>query len=157
MSSDELTVETSRERRETPLPEGLDAVVFPGVPRLRTPAVDEDPYPTATIDVIKILRSEGVKVDYVDPARPRVTVDLKAAEVWLPIVVFTSEALANGLGGVLTAACLELVGKARGGKTRLHARVGRMRTEDVEIEWLDVDGSADAALEAIERFFDRDD
>lgn len=157
MSNDELTVETSRERRETPLAEGLDAVIFPGVPRVLTPDVDDDPYPTATIDVIKILRSEGVKVDYVDPARPRVTVDLRAAEIWLPIVVFTSEALANGLGGVLTAAFLELVGKARSHKTRLHARVGRMRINDVEIEWLDVDGPADAALEAIEQFFDRND
>lgn len=153
MTSDELAVEESRERRERPLPAGLDAVVFPGVPRVDTPDVDEDPYPSATIDVIKILRSEGVKVDYADPSRPRVTVDLKAAEVWLPIVVFTSEALANGLGGVLTAAFLEMVGKARAGKTRLHARVGRIRSDDLEIAWLDVDGPADAALEAIDRFF----
>jgi hypothetical protein len=158
MSDNELTVETSSEGRERPLPAGLDAVVFPGVPRVATPDVDEDPYPSSTIDVIKILRSEGVRVDYADPERPRVSVDLKAAEVWLPIVVFTSEALANGLGGVLTAAFLEMVGRARAGKTRLHARVGRIRSDDLEIEWLDVDGPADAALEAIERFFgDRDD
>jgi hypothetical protein len=157
MNNEELIFETSTEHREAPLPAGLDAIVFPGVPRVDTPEVDEDPYPTATIDVIKILRSEGVTVDYVDPARPRITVDLKAAEVWLPIVAFTSEALASGLGGVLTAAFLEMIGKARVGKTRLHARVGRTRTDDVEIEWLDVDGPADAALEAIERFLDRDD
>jgi hypothetical protein len=158
MSEDKLTVQESRERRERALPAELDAVVFPGVPRVGTPGVDEDPYPTLTIDVVKILRSEGVRVDYVDPERPRVTVDLKAAEVWLPIVVFTSEALANGLGGVLTTAFLEMVGKARAGKTRLHARVGRIRSDELEITWLDVDGPADAALEAIERFFgDRDD
>ena len=124
MRNRELTVETSKERREIPLPAGLDAVVFPGVPRVRTPDVDEDPYPTATTDVIKILRSEGVKVDYVDPTRQRVTVDLKAAEVWLPIVVFSSEALANGLGGILTAAFLEMVGKARARDPHPRASVG---------------------------------
>jgi hypothetical protein len=70
----------------------------------------------------------------------------------MPIVVFTSDALANGLGGVLTAAFLEIVGKARAGRTRMHARVGRMRSDDIEVEWLDVDGPADAALEAIDRF-----
>ena len=152
MRSDGLKLETFRQRPHSALPERLDAIVLPGVPRVATPDVTEDPYPGTTIDVIKILRAEGVKVDYADPERPRVTVELKAAEIWLPIVVFTSEALANGLGGVLTAAFLEIVGKARARRARLHARVGRMRGNDVEVEWLDVDGPADAALEAIDRF-----
>jgi hypothetical protein len=157
MNTEHLRVETSRERLEKLAPEGLDAIVLPGVPGVDTPGVDEDPYPASTIDVIKILRAEGIQVDYAQPTRPRVSVDLKAAEVWMPIVVFTSEALANGLGGVLTAAFLEIVGKARAGRTRMHARVGRMRSDDIGVEWLDVDGPAEAALEAIERFLAADD
>lgn len=131
-----------------------DAVLVPGVPSARVPERDEAIYPASAPDIRKILVEAGFDATWADE-QPRGYLDLKAAEVWLPIIVFLNNALANGLGGVLTAAFLQYVGGARAGATRLHVKVGRVRQDDgTEVDWLEADGDAASTLEAVERFLE---
>jgi hypothetical protein len=132
-----------------------DAVILPGVPSTREPERDEAIYPSSAPDVRKLLLDGGVQVVWADD-RQRGYLDLKAAEHWLPVVVFFQDALANGLGGVLTAAFLEYIGGARAAaRSRLHLKVGRARDEHgAEVEWLEADGDAKSCLEALERFLE---
>lgn len=132
-----------------------DAVLLPGVPSANVPPRAEAIYPASAPDVRKMLLEAGVEAVWADE-RPRGYLDLKAAEDWLPIIVFFQDALAGGLGGVLTAVFLEYIGGARAAaRSRLHIKVGRVRHEDgTEVEWFEADGDAASSLEALERFLD---
>jgi hypothetical protein len=132
-----------------------DAILVPGVPSAAVPEREEAVYPSSAPDIRKLLLEGGVDAVWLDD-RPRGYLDLKAAEDWLPILVFTQDALANGLGGVLTAAFLHYVDRARTARTKLHLKVGRIRRKDEEIEWLEADGDADGVLEALGKFLDED-
>lgn len=146
----EVNFKTTRSAADRRWSGALDIVLIPGVPHAPPIDVEEDIYPTTTVDIVKILRSEGVRIDYADASAPRKTLDLKSTEVWLPIVVFTSEVAAHGLGGLLTHAILELLGRKP--RSHIHARIGRVHSDQHDVEWLDVDGPADAATTLIERF-----
>lgn len=80
-----------------------EAVIVPGVPSARVPEREQAIYPASAPDIRKMLLDAGVNVAWADE-RSRAYLDLKANEQWLPVIVFMQEALANGLGGVLTAA-----------------------------------------------------
>jgi hypothetical protein len=153
-----ITLDATKTRTKLALDfHGANGLLLPGVPGVATPEVDEDVYPDGTIDLVKILRGENVELVYADPTRPRVALDLKAAEFWVPITVFAGQVLSGGLGGVVTQALLELVGRNRAAKTVLHAQIGRAREGDREVTWLNVHGPADEAIAAIGRFLDHDD
>jgi hypothetical protein len=131
----------------------LDGVVVPGVPDVRDEVDGVPVYPTMALDVLKIMREQGAQVDYVEPDGEHPVLDLKAAEYWAPVAVFTLDALANGVGGLFTAAVLEVIGRTRAAATTLHVKVGRFRRGKTSVEWMKASGPADEVIDALEVFF----
>jgi hypothetical protein len=129
-----------------------EVIVLPGVPFYDAPTRPEHLYPATTIDILKILRTKGVSIDYAEPSHGRATLELMAWEYWVPIVVFGYEALAHGVGGLFTEAVLGLIGKANTGRTKMYARVGRVTRDDETIEWLEASGRTDAVIPALREF-----
>lgn len=132
---------------------GNGAIVVPGVPFVG--GRDELPktlYPSDTLDVLKIMRAEGAEIDYAEREGDHAALELRSIDFWVPIVIFTSEALANGLGGLFTEAVLELLGRARSKGVKLYAKVGREEREDRVVEWLEVTGPKDGVIEALKEF-----
>lgn len=66
---------------------------FPGKPNYSTP--DGHPYPSSASNVVKLLRQEGMQVEYAHEKSERRVVSLNALEVWLPILSFVGDVGAN--------------------------------------------------------------
>jgi len=134
-----------------------DAVVIPGVPGVHLPPDAPDTYPSLTIDLIKILRGAGLTIDYAEPDSEKAWAELLGAEVWVPIIVFAQQAIAAGVGGVLTAAVLELVGKVRASRSKLHVKIGRLISRNETVAWLEATGTVDDVLKAVKTFLEASD
>lgn len=132
------------------LPEGLDALVLPGMPGRPSPGGVESPYPDLTTDIVKLLREQGLSVDYAQAREQRQTVTLKAAEFWVPILVFTADAAANGAGALLAQSIMALLGKAQSRRQLLHVRCGYQT--DKETRWFQGDGPPDDVLKALRQW-----
>jgi hypothetical protein len=132
---------------EVQLPEGVDVLVLPGIPGNIDRFDDgRGAYPGTTADVVKLLRAEGLTTDYAEPRADRADYALKAADVWLPILAFTADALSNGAGDLLAGAVRALLGH-RGSKSAvIHLRVGRSQGQSVD--WFEADGPAEGVIES---------
>ena len=131
-----------------------DILLVPGLPDYSVPDRDEALYPPSAVDLVKIAREAGVSIDFADDGN-RAYVGLKAAEIWMPIVVFLNNATAAGLGVVIGDWFRTLIGGAREGETRLHVKVGKQDADGETVEWLTAHGDADDVLEALTRFLER--
>ena len=120
---------------------GADGVVLAGVA-----GQGGDRYAADTDDLIKILADSGIALRYQDDGvHDRLL--LKSADWWGPVVLFTQQALADGLGTLLANAVWELIVKRP--KTHIHLDVGCFRNDHTEVTWFKGDGSANDVLEAL--------
>jgi hypothetical protein len=132
---------------EVQIPEGTDVLVLPGVPGSIERFDDgRGAYPATTADVVKLLRAEGLNTDYAESRADRADYTLKAADMWLPILAFTADALSNGAGDLFAGAVRSLLGH-RGSKSAvIHLRVGKAAGHSVD--WFEADGPAEGVLES---------
>jgi hypothetical protein len=134
-------------------PEQVDVLILPGLPgRVSSPQVGGTAvYPTMTIDVMKLLREEGLRVEYAPTDEPRAELALKAAEHWVPVVLFAREVLVDGGAHAFVEVIWDRIRGRRNAKSILHLKAGR-RDGDGAVEWFESDGRADDVLEAFERW-----
>ena len=121
---------------------------MPGLPDYAVPVRDEALYPPSATDLMKLARAAGVAVEYADDGE-RAYVGLKAAEVWMPIIVFMNNAMAAGLGVVIGDWFRELLGTVRDGRLRLHVKVGKEEADGKTVEWMTAHGEAEEVLASI--------
>jgi hypothetical protein len=106
-------------------------------------------YPIASPALAKRLRESGLEVEFADAKEQRAYLELRAADLILPILVFTSQALASGAGDLLAGAVREMFGKTRGSsRGRLVLQVGREDTPSGQTLWFKGSGSQDDVLKA---------
>ena len=130
-------------------PTGCDALVLPGLPGRSEESAPEDYalYPGSVIDVVKLLRERGLSIDYAPADRPRAEVELKAAELWAPIIVFAQDVLVAGGAHALVEVAWDRLRGRRGGSI-LHLRVGKRDGETGNVEWFESHGRATDVLDA---------
>ena len=135
-----------------------DVVIIPGIPGWSYPA-DEDklqsPYPTTTIDMAKILRSEGLTVEHALPRGERQEISLKAAEYWLPVLVFseavnTTDDLPLAVD-LLIGAITKLLGALLLRRPRLNVRFGQGQP-DGTVDFFEAHGDADSVFTAMRTY-----
>lgn len=149
------------ERTESELPadlaarlKDLDAVIVPGIPGMAVETLDvEGPaFPSTTTDVLKVLREQGLRVEYVDPSGPHPLISHKAADWWVPIVVFIQTGAATTVGNLLSHAIITLLGPKRAESSVLHVKVGVVHAGQDRIEWFEGHGKGADVLKALRIF-----
>lgn len=77
--------------------------ILPGVPGMESLRVDDGcvPYPTSTVDFVKVLREAGFEVQFTEPRETRQYVGHMAAEIRLPLLEMSLTVLAGVEGGLL--------------------------------------------------------
>jgi hypothetical protein len=139
-------------------PEGISALVIPGVPGQEVELPDgREPHPIETTDIVKMLREDGLEVGFVAPREARAEVSFNSAELWAPILIFTSDALANGVGALLADAIRQRIGLDRIDRALLHVKIGRLESENETVMWIETHGKGEDVLRAVELFLAADD
>ena len=138
-------------------PNGIGALIVPGLPgRADDPeAVENALYPSSTIDVVKLLREHGIAVDYAPVDKPRAELSLKAAELWVPLIIFARDVLAEGGAHVLVDVVWDRLHGRNHGKSILHLNVGS-RGAGGQVEWFESHGHADDVLAAFALWAEED-
>jgi hypothetical protein len=108
-------------------------------------------YPTSTVDIMKLLREQKFAVEFVEPPNRRAELTYHAADIWLPVLLWTSDAVANGAGSLFAHAIIQLFGQRRAERSVLHVRCGRQTTEG-DIRWFEADGPGSEVLKALREF-----
>jgi len=106
------------------------------------------PVPSETTDIVKLLREAGLRVEHSVPSDRRVQVGRWSADFLLPILMFAQQALANGAGNLLADAIRQRLHTMLPGQ-RLHVRVAKVRTDDMDADWFEGDGPAEDVIEAM--------
>lgn len=137
------------------VPNGIDVLVLPGIPNAGIERLDDGrwAYTGTAVDVVKVLREQGLTVDWAHPKSERAAVEHKAMDVWLPVLLFVRDALASGAGEVMVTMITSLLGRDTAEKSTLHvslieSRAGSART-------FEASGSGADVLTAMKQF-DRD-
>jgi hypothetical protein len=132
-------------------PDAADVIVLPGIPGVEPPSAKEDIYPSDAIDLMKILREGGLRVEYLNPERERAEVAYRGyADYITPVLIFTQDALANGAGDLLAAAIRERASSFRRSDRKARMKVGKIESPDLTVKWLDWEGPADEAIVSIQ-------
>lgn len=134
---------------------GLDAVIVPGIPGFEIEALDvEGPaFPSSTTDLMKVLREQGLHVEFEDPDSPHPLVSHKAADWWIPIMVFIIETgVASTAGNLLSHAIISLLGAKKAESSVLHVKVGVVQAGRDKIEWFEGHGKGADVLKALRIF-----
>lgn len=132
----------------------LDALILAGVPGLDVGGAAGDgkhPYPGLAIDVRKALIQRGVRVAYRHDRDQRVIVEHKAADVWVPILAFTADAVASGAVRALIDSLMLILGP-RFESSLLHVRICEFRTPNFEFKWFKADGPGKEVADALTRW-----
>lgn len=132
----------------------------PGIPGLRVdPGATE--YPALTNDFAAIVRDLGAEVHFAVGESERQTADLRAGEIWLP-VLHVSEAVGVGAVGSLVAeAITRLIHRVRqrdrarhpDGDLDVHVLIGRV-PDGGEIKWIELHGDATKVVESLRTLTD---
>jgi Flp pilus assembly protein TadD len=150
-----LRVEHARGDRPELTPERhelANVLVLPGIPGKNERLDDgRGAYPASTVDIMKLLREQGVTVDYAEPADRRAELTYHAADVWLPVLLWTADALANGAGSLFAHVILQLLGPRRAERSVLHVKCGR-QTREGDIRWFEAHGPGADLLKALRKF-----
>lgn len=143
------------ERNEVEAASRIDAAlvrILQGVPGRATPAEPQELglYPSTTPDVAKLLRMQGLNVDFEHDRMHREYLTLHAAEHWLPIVEVSSRFLRDANGRMFTR-LVEDFTRVDGQDSILHVRF-RIRNDDESVREFSADGPARDFLVALGNF-----
>lgn len=131
-----------------------DIVVLPGIPGrygLGADAEVENPYPSSTSDFVKALRLEGFCVEYTVSRGDRSSVSINAADLWVPVLIFALQDVAQIPSEILTATILKVFGRWMSDDSRLHVRF-MQKGADGSIHEFESDGRASDVLRAMRDF-----
>lgn len=126
-----------------------EVVVLPGLPGwFPNDNQIRHPFPNTTTDVVKVLRGQGLSVEHVVAREGRQIIALKAAEYWLPILVFSYEVAVNVSAELLAGVITQLFGAVQLRRDRLHVRYGH-RLPDGTVSYFEAHGPGDEVVKAI--------
>lgn len=133
----------------------IDVLIIAGIPDMKMTSLDDGRpvYPGTATDTAKILREIGLRVGWQHEKPDRAIVEHKAADHWLPILVFAQEAVANGAGTLFAQAIITLLGKATAERSTLHVEFQRKRGNKTET--FKASGPGKGVLEAMREFDQR--
>lgn len=135
------------------VPEGVDVLVLPGIVDTGIDQLDDGrwAYPGTAADLVKLLREEGLNVDWAHVKSERAPVEHNAADVWLPILLFVREALASGAGEVMATAIMSLLGRNQAEISTLHVKFLE-KSKSGKTRRFEASGPGADVLKAMERF-----
>ncbi len=131
----------------------VDVVILPGIPYTGIDRLDDGrwAYPGTAPDVLKLLREQGLAVGWAYPRDQRGTVEHKAFEVWLPVLMFVRDVFASGAGEVVATMIIGLLGsKQAAGDATLHVEFKVKRGDDLTT--FKASGRGRDVLKAMKRF-----
>ena len=133
-------------------PASVDVLVMPGVPGKRDRVEDgRGAYPSTAADVMKLLREEGVRVDYAESDDRRAELTYHGAEIWLPVLLWTSDSLANGAGSLFAHVIIQFLGEKEAERSVLHVKCGRQSGAG-DKQWFEAHGPGKDVLKALREF-----
>lgn len=133
------------------VPPNVDVLVLPGLAGKPHTTDEDSVYPGVTTDVVKLLREMELRVDYWQPRESRKTIVRKGADIWIPILLFTEQVVANGGGTLLANAVTQLLGKRAAERSVLHVKCGAASGEG-QVEWFEAHGPGTDVLKALRQF-----
>lgn len=136
----------------------LDVVILPGIPETGIERLEDGrwAYPGTAPDASKLLREHGLNVGWAHPKDQRATVEHKALEIWLPVLLFLRDAVASGAGEVVASLVLGLAGSKQAAEdARLHVEFKVKRGDGVKT--FKASGRGRDVLKAMKRFDAHDD
>jgi len=131
-----------------------DIVILPGLPGWSHRPDDQriqNPYPTTTTDIAKILQRDGFAVEYSVERSERQDVVLQAAEYWLPILFFAVDCATRTPIDAFLAAIDRLFRSAIVSGARLNVAFGQQRA-DGSVHYFEARGKGSEVIEAIRAF-----
>ena len=149
---DSLALQTTEDSRAwDPAWPTADIVIVPGLPGKYSQSDDDrlqNPYPTTSTDIAKILRQDGLAVEYAVERSERQEVSLMGAEYWLPILFFALDCANRTPTEILLAAIERLFGSGLPSRSRLHVAFGQQRA-DGSVHYFEAHGKGSEVIEAI--------
>jgi hypothetical protein len=108
------------------------------------------PYPLLTSDIVKLLRQQGLEVDYEHQPADRIAVSLNALELWLPILNFVGDVGANVPANIVANLITSYFrgSRLKQDNTVLHLEI-RISSKKKELK---ASGRPEDVLAAVERF-----
>ncbi len=127
-----------------------------GIPNVGTEKLDDGTfaYPRGTSDIVKILRERGFQVEYDRPKSERVVVSHNAAEVWLPILAFASNVLANIPANIISSVIMDYLAPLGLDRSKLHVEF-KVKNADGSEATFKADGSGPDVVRSIDAFQQR--
>ena len=129
-------------------------VIRAGIPGMQDPEdQNEHHYPAGTSDFVKLLREQDFTVLYEHDKSERTLVSHKAFDVWLPILDFTANVVANVPANIVSTLILNYFRamKQRPEDSTLHVKY-LMRDKKGTVVEFEANGPGADVLQAIERF-----
>lgn len=133
-----------------------DILVVPGIPGWADTGADrgvENPYPSSTSDFVKEFRLEGFRVQHTVSRGDRSPVSINAADLWVPVLIFALQDVAQVPSELLSTAILKVFGRWLSDDSRLHVRF-MQKGADGTIHEFKADGRASDVLRAMQVFGD---
>ena len=130
-------------------PTDVDLLLLPerrpdGVGPSLAPQSGRPIHPVDQLDLRKFMRASGFVAEYASPEQ-RADVTRKSNEVWLGVVMFTLDALANGAGGMLVLFLPQRMGPLFSAG-RVHAEFVSVDTETMRFRHFRADGLSGAEV-----------
>jgi predicted transcriptional regulator len=110
-------------------------------------------YPVSTSDVVKLLRQEGAIVEYEHEKGQRALLERRSVEIWLPILDFSMNVLANIPANIAATVIMNYVKKVRGRDlkdTLLHVEI-IVRDKEGNEKQVRLDGAGHDVVAALEK------
>lgn len=135
-----------------PWPKEADVLLLPEGSSLDGGSpLDRSRFTAEQTDLRKYLRTNG----FVVATSPELREELvrKSDDLWLGVVAFGADVLANGAGSMLASYVQARLGVARLARTRVHAKLVAIETDELTYRSMEVDGlPAEQFLKAFDRF-----
>ncbi|MEC3980418.1 hypothetical protein [Amycolatopsis sp. H20-H5] len=129
-------------------------VIRAGVPGMDSERANgEHRYPASASDFMKLLREQGFSVEYEHERAERTLVEFKAFDVWVPVLDFTLNVLANIPANIVATAIMNYFHAMRRDvkDSILHVEYS-MRKENGDVVKFKADGAGSDVVEAIKAF-----
>lgn len=142
-----------------PILSTADVLFVAGIPGWAADQIEkvfgqERPFPEETPEIEKLLHEQGVRTDYLAGEREQALVGFKSADFLAPIMVVTHEAAISGAGAILASVIMERVRQLGFRRSRLHVKVGKMDSGQLNVEWFEASGDAEDVLQAMREALD---
>ena len=150
---DDIAKEDAELTESDRLPPGIDVLILPGLVGKREGPMStgELPYPPSTADFRKVFAAAGLRVEYSVDASERVTLSLKAADWWVPVLLFAQGVVQSGLGNLVYDYIRERLSDDELKTTALHMRVGREEADGTRT-WYEASGPGSEVLKGYKKW-----